>query len=37
MSYSNARTVAEMHENARFVRITAGGLRESYPHDVGGV
>ncbi len=35
MSYSNARTIGEMHENARFVRITPGGLRESYPHDVG--
>jgi IMP dehydrogenase len=34
MSYSNARTIREMHENARFVRITSGGLRESYPHDV---
>jgi IMP dehydrogenase len=34
MSYSNARTITEMHENARFVRITAGGLRESHPHDV---
>jgi IMP dehydrogenase len=34
MSYSNAHTIREMHENARFVRITPGGLRESYPHDV---
>jgi IMP dehydrogenase len=34
MSYSDARTVAEMHRNAQFVRITPGGLRESYPHDV---
>jgi IMP dehydrogenase len=34
MSYSNARTIPEMHRNARFVRITPGGLRESYPHDV---
>lgn len=34
MSYSNAHTIPEMQENARFVRITAGGLRESYPHDV---
>jgi IMP dehydrogenase len=35
MSYSNARTIAEMHENSSFVRLTPGGLRESYPHDVG--
>ena len=34
MSYSDARTIAEFHRNARFVRITPGGLRESYPHDV---
>jgi len=34
MSYSNAHTIAELHENARFVRITPGGLRESYPHDI---
>ncbi len=34
MSYSDARTIAQMHERARFVRITPGGLRESHPHDV---
>ena len=34
MSYSDARTIAEFHRNARFVRITPGGLRESHPHDV---
>jgi IMP dehydrogenase len=34
MSYSNAHTIREMQENARFVRITPGGLKESYPHDV---
>lgn len=34
MSYSNARTVAEYHERARFVRITAAGQIESRPHDV---
>jgi IMP dehydrogenase len=34
MSYSNAHTIPELHHNARFVRITPGGLRESYPHDV---
>lgn len=34
MSYSDARTIPQMHERARFVRITPGGLRESHPHDV---
>jgi len=34
MSYSDARTIPEFHANARFVRITPGGLRESHPHDV---
>jgi len=34
MSYSNATTVGEMQERARFVRITAAGLTESHPHDV---
>jgi IMP dehydrogenase len=34
MSYSDARTIPEFHRNARFVRITPGGLRESHPHDI---
>ena len=34
MSYSNARTIPEFHERARFVRITTAGLIESRPHDV---
>mgnify|MGYP001459753934 CR=1 FL=1 len=34
MSYSNASTVREFQDNARFVRITVAGLRESHPHDV---
>jgi IMP dehydrogenase len=33
MGYCGAATIAEM-KNARFVRITAAGLRESHPHDV---
>ncbi len=33
MGYCGAATIDEMHE-ARFVRITAAGLRESHPHDV---
>jgi IMP dehydrogenase len=34
MSYSDSRTVAQFHEKARFVRITAAGQAESRPHDV---
>ena len=33
MGYCGAATIAEM-KRARFVRITAAGLRESHPHDV---
>lgn len=32
MSYSDARTIAEFQERARFVRITPAGLAESLPH-----
>ena len=33
MGYCGARNVAELQE-ARFVQITASGLKESHPHDV---
>ncbi|MCB0977711.1 MAG: IMP dehydrogenase [Acidimicrobiales bacterium] len=33
MGYCGAGTIAELHE-ARFVRITGAGLRESHPHDI---
>ena len=33
MGYCGSATVDEM-KRARFVRITAAGLRESHPHDV---
>jgi IMP dehydrogenase len=33
MGYCGAETIAEMKQ-ARFVQITAAGLRESHPHDV---
>src|ERR671924_590443 len=33
MGYCGAATIDEM-KHARFVRITAAGLRESHPHDV---
>ena len=34
MSYTNAHSIEELYEKARFVRITPVGLRESHPHDV---
>ena len=34
MGYVGARTLKELSEKARFVRITAAGLRESHVHDV---
>ncbi|XCB30550.1 IMP dehydrogenase [Arcanobacterium hippocoleae] len=34
MFYTGARTIRQLQENGRFVRITPAGLRESHPHDV---
>ncbi|MCL7959944.1 MAG: IMP dehydrogenase [marine benthic group bacterium] len=34
MGYCGVSTVEELQEDADLVRITAGGLRESHPHDV---
>ncbi len=34
MGYVGAGTLEELRSKARFVRITAGGLKESHPHDV---
>lgn len=34
MGYCGCRTIAEMKKNARFVRISDAGLRESHPHDI---
>ena len=34
MGYTGSRTIAELQERARFVRITGAGLRESHVHDV---
>jgi IMP dehydrogenase len=34
MGYCGAATLQELQTRSRFVRITAGGLRESHPHDV---
>lgn len=34
MAYCGCKTIAELHEKARFIRITGAGLRESHPHDI---
>jgi IMP dehydrogenase len=34
MGYCGARTIADLHKNARFIRISGAGLRESHPHDI---
>jgi IMP dehydrogenase len=34
MGYLGCATIAELQENAKFVRITGAGLRESHVHDV---
>ena len=34
MGYCGAATIKELSENARFVRVTVAGLRESHVHDV---
>ncbi len=34
MSYSNARTLKELRENAEFIKCTQAGLAESHPHDI---
>jgi IMP dehydrogenase/GMP reductase len=34
MGYCGARTIADMQQHAKLVRITAAGLRESHPHDI---
>ena len=34
MGYVGARTLAEFHEKAEFMRVSAAGMRESHVHDV---
>ncbi len=34
MGYCGAKTIAELHKKARFIRITNAGLKESHVHDV---
>ncbi|MGZ4777189.1 MAG: IMP dehydrogenase, partial [Oryzihumus sp.] len=37
MFYVGARTVAELQQKGRFVRITSASLKESHPHDIQGI
>ena len=37
MFYVGARTIPELQERGRFVRITSAGLQESHPHDITGI
>ena len=34
MFYTGARTIEELRNKGKFVRITAAGLKESHPHDI---
>jgi IMP dehydrogenase len=34
MGYLGARTLADLRTNARFVRVSSAGLKESHVHDV---
>lgn len=34
MGYLGARTIAEMHEKARFIRVSPAGFREGHVHDI---
>ena len=34
MGYCGCGTIEQLHEKAKFVRITGAGLKESHPHDI---
>jgi IMP dehydrogenase len=34
MGYLGAETIQKLQESAKFVQVTASGVRESHPHDV---
>ncbi len=34
MGYCGTKTIDELHENGRFVRISSASLKESHPHDI---
>ena len=34
MGYCGTKTIKELQENGKFIRITGAGLKESHPHDI---
>jgi len=34
LGYCGARSIADMQENARFVRVSSAGLHDAHPHNV---
>lgn len=34
MGYTGCATIEELHQKAKFIRITGAGLKESHPHDI---
>jgi IMP dehydrogenase len=34
LGYNGSRTIAELHQRARMMRVTDAGRRESHPHDI---
>lgn len=34
MGYTGCANIAELHDKAKFVKITGAGLKESHPHDI---
>ena len=34
MGYTGCKTITELQEKAKFVKISPAGLKESHPHDV---
>lgn len=34
MGYTGCASIAELHDKAKFVKITGAGLKESHPHDI---
>ena len=34
MGYTGCQTLSDLRKNARFIKVTASGVRENHPHDV---
>jgi IMP dehydrogenase len=34
MGYTGSKSIADFQKNAKFVRISSAGLRESHPHSI---